>query len=120
MKTGRPPLQEDQIRNIRYTVFFSTSEDEIVNEKASIYNITVSQFLRISALNRTVKNPKVTNINLNLYRTLCGLANNFNQIARSANIGQTIVDNAELQLTQNLIHKLINMLINNVEQENDH
>jgi hypothetical protein len=92
-----------------FRVRLSFAEHSLIKRKANDAGLTASRFVREAALGVQIKPKQLTEEQKQYYKTLVGLANNMNQIAKKYNqgdrlfveLGKTLVS------TQEVINKLI-------------
>jgi len=85
-KIGRPPKRKSERRSYRVNVKLNTEEYYLLKGKARVSGMNLSEFVR-EAIRRSEIKERLTP-ELNVYiRKLIGIANNLNQIARTANAG---------------------------------
>lgn len=70
-----------------FRVRLSFAENALIKRKAKDAGRTQSRFVREAALGIEIKPKRFTEEEKLLYKTLVGLANNLNQIARRYNVG---------------------------------
>jgi hypothetical protein len=85
-------------RTIIFRVRLSFAEQSLIKRKAKAASLTASRFVREAALGVSIKPRVFTEEEKQLYKTLVGLANNMNQIAKKYNSG----DRMFLELTTTL------------------
>lgn len=92
-----------------FRVRLSFVEHSIIKRKAKDSGRTASRFVREASLGVRIKPRYFTEEEKQLYKTLVGLANNMNQIARSYNNGDRMFHelNKTLDSTQIIINKLL-------------
>ncbi|CDN30762.1 Mobilization protein BmgB [Mucinivorans hirudinis] len=83
-ENGRPKLASTEVRKYRIEVRFATEEYFLLKTKARTARLTISDFIRTTLRNSTVK-ERLTATHLQLITKLTGMANNLNQIAKRAN-----------------------------------
>jgi len=76
---GRPP--KDVKKDIRACVRFTTSEYNIIKEKAAKSGMRVAAYLRQAAIQSPLR-TRLTEEETHFVRQLIGMANNLNQIAK--------------------------------------
>ncbi len=76
-------------RNIRTTVRLSQDEYDTIKKKADKYRISLSTFLRNSSLEYRLKEP-ISDERKNAYRSIVGMSNNLNQIAKKCHVDGAI------------------------------
>lgn len=107
-KGGRPRLADSQKRTIKKEVAFSPGEFDQLKKLAKERGITPAEFLRSCALNPSAEGRKSED-DKSLMRTLAGMANNLNQIAKlnhATRGNHEITVNTKLLLTE--MRKLLN------------
>ena len=95
-------------RCIRITLRYSFGEFSQINGWASSSGLCIAHFVRLRTLGFTIK-PRLTAEETNFYRQLTGMANNLNQLTRSANSGEEVQDQIKFQLQT--IDKLLAKII---------
>lgn len=92
-----------------FRVRLSFAEHALIKRKAMDAGRTASRFVREVALGVKIKPRRFTNEEKELYKTLVGLANNMNQIAKRYNQGDRMFIELQntLSRTQLIIDKLI-------------
>ena len=81
---GRPKLDEYDQRTHHHKVSFNDEEEAIVQMKAEDDHVKDSKYLHDIALNGVVY-ARLSDESTDMLRDICGIANNTNQIAHSAN-----------------------------------
>ncbi|MBL7840154.1 MAG: plasmid mobilization relaxosome protein MobC [Cyclobacteriaceae bacterium] len=89
----------DTNRNYRITIRFNKSEFELIRGFATTTGKSKVSFLRECALQAYIK-PRLTPDEILFMRQLVGMANNLNQLARSANAKEEITLEAKALLFQ--------------------
>ena len=80
-------MKNNNKRKAVIPVRFTSTERDILKEKAASFNLSISSFVRMNSLN--LKLPKtIPSINNDTYRILVGVANNLNQLVRAINSGK--------------------------------
>jgi uncharacterized protein (DUF1778 family) len=92
-----------------FRVRLTFAEHSLIKRKAKDAGRTASRFVREAALGVVIKPKRFTEEEKQLYRTLVGLANNMNQIAKKYNQGERLF--IELQKTLACTHQVIDNLI---------
>lgn len=98
-------LKRTKIFKVRLTF----AEQSLIKRKAKEVGRTSSRFVREAALGVEIKPKMLTDEEKQLYRTLVGLANNMNQIAKKYNQGDRVF--LELHKTLDSTQKVIDRLI---------
>ena len=78
---------KQDIRDKVIPVRFTEEERNFVEIISSKFNISFSEFIRRSALQRRMPAQSVAEINRKTYQELCRIGNNINQIVRHLNSG---------------------------------
>jgi len=86
-KGGRPRKDPLRLRAIRVTVRFSPAEHQHLCLLAALRQIPICTYLRDAALNRPLP-PPVPSVNETVYRELCRIGSNVNQLTHLAHAGQ--------------------------------
>lgn len=73
-------------------VRLSPEERQALFEKAKSVGVSLSEFVRRSALGRRMPPAPPPKINLDLYQQLSRIGNNLNQVARKIHEGTVLVD----------------------------
>lgn len=81
---GPLPRPTEDIRRIRISVYFTTTEATEIRRRAANVEITPSAYVRDFALCRLPK--QVPELNMTAYRELARVGANLNQIARNLNM----------------------------------
>lgn len=81
---GRPVKQPSEKKGYKVTVKMATEEYYSLKAKAGLAGVNRSEFIRICIRAAAIK-QRLTPELMGHIRQLCGMANNVNQIARSAN-----------------------------------
>ncbi|MHC1705196.1 MAG: plasmid mobilization relaxosome protein MobC [Tenuifilaceae bacterium] len=92
-----------------FRVRLSFAEQSLIKRKAKEVGRTQSRFVREAALGIEIKLKRFTEEEKEMYRTLVGLANNLNQIAKKYNQGNRMF--TELDKTLSAIQVVIDKLI---------
>ena len=95
---------------IRIRVSFT--EQSLIKRKAKEVGKTQSSYIRELALNKEFKIIRYSEEQRSHYKTLVGIANNMNQVAKKYNQGNRV--HGELMNTISVIQILINRLLNDV------
>ena len=90
-------------------MLFRSIEHSLIKRKAKDAGRTASRFVREAALGIEIKPKTFTEDEKQLYKTLVGLANNMNQIAKRYNQGDRMF--LELQRTIENTHQVIDSMI---------
>ena len=110
-KGGRPTLEESQRRSYSLNIRLNFAELERLKFASAEAGITESEYARQAITKGKVK-PRLTPEIMNLIRSLSGMDNNLNQIARQANAaGYTNVRSEYLHLA-NRVDNIINSMKN--------
>lgn len=83
-KGGRPQLSRVEKRSEIFTIKCTPMEKHTIKGKAKISGIKPAEYIRECAINGTIK-PRLTFEEVKHIRVLSGIANNLNQLAKSAN-----------------------------------
>jgi hypothetical protein len=102
-------MNETTKRTIRYSVRFSPDEFVDIKKNSDLARISVSTYLRIAGLNKEIK-PRLTEIEQEFYRDLCGQSNNLNQLTKSAKINGLLGLIPEIVSTLNKINRSLDKL----------
>lgn len=84
---GRPVKQPDEKRCLQINVRLTIAEHDDIAAEAAKANLSVSDYIRRTALNHRVIVPKSL-ADAALIREINAIGNNVNQISRAANRGQ--------------------------------
>lgn len=84
-------------RNKRETIRFTQTEVDEIKTQASIAGLALAEYIRKAALGQVIK-PRLTSDEILFMRQLVGMANNLNQLARSANAKEEITLEAKALL----------------------
>lgn len=84
---GRPVKQPDEKRCLQINLRVTIAEHDDIAAESAKANLSVSDFIRRSALNQRVIVPKSV-ADAALIREINAIGNNVNQISRAANRGQ--------------------------------
>jgi len=108
-KSERKKLMVRLKRTKIFRVRLSFAEHALIKRKAKDAGRTASRFVREAALGVEIKPRKLTDEEKQHYKTLVGLANNMNQIAKRYNQGDRMFIELQktLQSSQQVIDKLI-------------
>ncbi|MFI3293571.1 MAG: DUF6290 family protein [Rikenellaceae bacterium] len=99
---GRPTIEESQRRNHSLKIRINSQELMTFKKSAKMAGISVSEYIRQAVINSKVE-PRITPEVLCLIRSLCGMDNNLNQLARKANAaGYTLVHQESLRLADRI------------------
>lgn len=110
-ENGRPKLASTEVRKHRIEVRFSTVEYYALKSKAKATRLTISDFIRTSLRNSTIK-ERLTATHLQLITKLTGMANNLNQIAKKANQAGYVAVKAESETLAKSIDNVIKSIEN--------
>lgn len=88
----------------KQTIRFKVSEVIILKRMASDFGLTFSEYVRAKAVDIKIK-PRLTEDETKYFRQLVGMANNLNQLAKSANERELLVK--EIVSTLGAINNLI-------------
>ena len=106
---GRPTLEQSQKRSYLLNIRLNPKELFHLKEAASSAGITESEYARQAITKGKIK-PRLTPEMMDLIRSLSGMDNNLNQIARQANAaGYTNVRSEYLYLA-NRVDNIINSM----------
>ena len=83
-KGGRPQLSRVEKRSEIFTIKCTPMEKHSIKGKAKISGTKPAEYIRECAINGTIK-PRLTFEEVKHIRVLAGMANNLNQLAKSAN-----------------------------------
>lgn len=86
-------------RNKRETIRFTQIELDEIKSQANIAGLVLAEYIRKAALGQIIK-PRLTPDEILFMRQLVGMANNLNQLARSANVKEEINLEAKALLFQ--------------------
>ncbi|BAX79290.1 MAG: plasmid mobilization relaxosome protein MobC [Marinifilaceae bacterium] len=104
---GRPVKRPSEKKGYKVTVKMATEEFYTLKAKASFAGINRSEFIRRCIRSSLVK-QRLTPELMGYIRQLCGMANNVNQIARTANTsGYSDVHNRCLVMNEQLDQLII-------------
>lgn len=103
-------------RNVKLTARVSEEEAQKIKENAIKAGITVSEFLRSSALNIKIKQKQCDELKMIVYE-INKIGNNLNQIARKINSDRDI-DIEALERLKNIEYALY-LLLDNVVKERE-
>jgi hypothetical protein len=106
---GRPKKRLSEIKPYRANVKMSTETFFTLKAKAKESGVTISEFIRLAVTNSVIK-QRLSPVTLDLIRKLCGMANNLNQLARSANTFGYNDDNIKFMFLADEIDNLLNMI----------
>jgi hypothetical protein len=79
------------IRDKVIPVRFTALEQNFVKAVSAKFNISLSEFIRRSALQRRMPPQAVAEVNRKTYQELCRIGNNLNQLMRQLNSGTFLV-----------------------------
>ena len=82
---ARPPKAIK--RNEKLTLYYTKAEFKLIEKFADRHSISKAEFARHKSLNHRLR-PRLTQEEADHYRKLTGMANNLNQLTRSANRGE--------------------------------
>lgn len=105
--------ERKRLRNKKIHIWVSESEDKVIKEKAEYCNLTVSDFIRNSAINGAIINMETDNITKAIYE-INKIGVNINQIAAKINRDNCVFESDFLSLKkdmENLTDKYILYLI---------
>ena len=108
-KGGRPTKTLSEKRKYQVLLRLNTMEYYILLGKAREASITRTEFLRRLITKAEVK-ARITPEEMQLIRTVSGMANNLNQIAHRLNAFAISALNEELNELKQLIHELMKCL----------
>ncbi len=108
-KGGRPKKDLGQTKTYRINIKLITEEYYSLVAKVKNAGTTVSDFVRECLKNGYVK-ERITAEQIGYIRTLCGMANNLNQIAKRANTGGYADINNECKCLIGKIESIIELL----------
>ena len=108
-KNSKPEPMAALKRTKIFRVRLSFAEQSLIKRKAKEVGRTQSRFVREAALGVEIKLKRFTEEEKEMYRTLVGLANNLNQIAKKYNQGNRMF--TELDKTLSAIQIVIDKLI---------
>ncbi len=83
-RNGRPVKKPSEKKNYKVTIKMATEEYYSLKAKARSAGVNRSEFIRL-CIRTTVIKQRLTPELMGHIRQICGMANNVNQIARSAN-----------------------------------
>ncbi len=89
-QSGRPKIQDDQLRLRTIGVRVNVLELDELQRKADSVGLPLSQWLRQIALGRAVIRPLVPEVNRQAYAELAKLAGNLNQLVKLLNEGRPL------------------------------
>ncbi len=95
-KGGRPRSTPGEARARTIGVCVNAAELDAIRRNADSVGLSVSHWLRNTALSRPVPRPLLPEVNRDTYRALAGAVNNLNQIARLAHVGKAACTDAVL------------------------
>jgi predicted DNA binding CopG/RHH family protein len=99
---GRPSKSLSEKKSYKVTVKMATEEFYTLKAKANFAGINHSEFIRRCICSSVVK-QRLTPQLMGYIRKLCGMANNVNQIARTANtVGYSNIHSECISMTKNL------------------
>lgn len=84
-KGGRPKLPFSQKRQYHKTVKMNTKEYYTLMSKAKAAGMSMPKYLRECCMSSTIV-ARINKEETDIMRKLCGMANNLNQLAHTANI----------------------------------
>jgi hypothetical protein len=102
------------IRHKIFKVRLSFSELSLIKKKAKEVGRTPSRYVRESALGKEIKARQFTDDEKQYYKTMVGVANNLNQIAKKYNSGDRMF--FELQKTLESIQFIVDKLIEHARE----
>ncbi|WP_075603802.1 plasmid mobilization protein [Saccharicrinis aurantiacus] len=73
----------NNLRSIKITVRLNQQEYDVVKNKSDKCRISISTFIRNSALDKQIKET-MSSEEITLYRKLAGMSNNINQLAKNS------------------------------------
>ena len=74
-------------RQEKLTLYYTKAEMRIIRKLALEHGVSMAVYARAKSLGHTLK-PRLTEEEIHLYRQLAGMANNLNQLAHAANVGE--------------------------------
>ncbi len=99
---GRPIKRPSEKKRYKVTIKMATEDFYTLKAKASFAGINRSEFIRRCIRSSLVK-QRLTPKLMRYIRQLCGMANNLNQIARTANtVGYSNIHSKCISMTKNL------------------
>ena len=108
-KGGRPTKTLSEKRKYQVLLRLNTMEYYTLLGKAREASISRTEFLRLLITNAEVKS-RIKPEEMQLIRTVSGMANNLNQIAHRLNAFSISALNEELNVLKQLIHELMKRL----------
>ncbi len=106
---GRPTMEESQKRSQSLKIRVSLQELTQFKLSAKRAGIGVSEYIRQAVINGKVE-PRITPEVLRLIRSLCGMDNNLNQLARKANAAGYTIAHQECMRLADRINSLLTQL----------
>ena len=105
-KGGRPKKEATEKLKYRITVKMATEDYYLLKSKAKSAGVSASEFIRGCVTEGGVK-ERLSKEHAGYIRQLCGMANNFNQLARKANAGGFHDERWDCKVAVARIHELI-------------
>jgi hypothetical protein len=106
---GRPPLDKMEKRTEILSFKCTVLERHIINGKAMTAGVTLGEYIRNTAINGNIT-ARLTPEDVKLIRSLLGMANNLNQLAKNANtFGYAAVSESVSELADE-IDKIIKLI----------
>ena len=116
---NRQRLQPNVLRSTVLRVRVSAAEMEVLQEKAGRMAMPVSSWLRYAGVTRKLRPCPVPTVNRDVYRELCRIGNNINQLTKEVHQGHTSISSAELEGLKALLRKTKNLLVGSDDSEAD-
>lgn len=106
---GRPPLDKIEKRTEILSFKCTVLERHIINGKAMTAGVTLGEYIRNTAINGNIT-TRLTPEDIKLIRSLSGMANNLNQLAKNANTFGYAAESESVSELADEIDKIIKLI----------